>query len=285
MARARTAQGSAPARAIGRRWELYAALAAAMAGVSVAVGLMHRKETPLQSVHSASPKMAASAPLHRERELKQSRPTQLALNQPAHRPAAEIAPGALRAPSSAFKSEAAPRTAGVPVEQRRTLESEALRAPLPAAPPPPSAAEAPGAAPMAGPAAETGADIASSSAVQTEPTALVSVRTRDDIERWRVGADGTILHREPDGSWRRQHSGVQATLRAGAAPSPTTCWLVGSGGTILRTVDGEHWQKIMSPTSSDVTAIAAANASAAIITAGDGRRFATSDGGKSWRPL
>lgn len=115
--------------------------------------------------------------------------------------------------------------------------------------------------------------------------AMVSVRTADNVERWRLGADGTIEHREPGGVWQRQDSGVAAALRAGAAPSPTLCWVVGSDGTILRTTDAEHWQKIKSPTSADLIAVFAVDGSSATVTTADGKRFSTTDGGQSWRPI
>ncbi|HEY2106622.1 MAG TPA: hypothetical protein VGH29_12590, partial [Candidatus Binataceae bacterium] len=74
-------------------------------------------------------------------------------------------------------------------------------------------------------------------------------------------------------------------LRAGAAPSPTTCWIVGNAGTILRTIDGKHWQRIDSPTSQDLIAVFTIDPSDATVTAADGKRFATTDAGRTWRAL
>jgi photosystem II stability/assembly factor-like uncharacterized protein len=113
-------------------------------------------------------------------------------------------------------------------------------------------------------------------------TPMVSVSTADNIERWRLGPDGMIQHRDSNGLWQRQSSGVTGTLRAGAAPSPTTCWIAGTGGTILRTTDGEHWQKINSPTSSDLVAVFAVDVSTATVTTAGGKRYSTSDGGRTW---
>jgi photosystem II stability/assembly factor-like uncharacterized protein len=114
---------------------------------------------------------------------------------------------------------------------------------------------------------------------------MISVRTADNVERWRFGPNGTIQHREPNGFWQQQSSGVSSALRAAAAPSPTTCWIVGSAGTILRTIDGEHWQRIDSPTPQDLIAIFATDPSDATVTAADGKQFATTDAGRTWRPL
>jgi photosystem II stability/assembly factor-like uncharacterized protein len=105
---------------------------------------------------------------------------------------------------------------------------------------------------------------------------MISVSTADNVERWRIGANGAIRRHEPDGSWQEQSSGVTSALSAAAAPSPTTCWIVGSGGTILRTTDGEHWQRVDSPTGQNLVGIFAADASNATITA---------DAGHTWRPL
>jgi hypothetical protein len=53
----------------------------------------------------------------------------------------------------------------------------------------------------------------------------------------------------------------------------------------LRTVDGEHWTKVIAPVSDDFVDVVASSASDATIFAVGGRRFATSDGGATWRPL
>jgi photosystem II stability/assembly factor-like uncharacterized protein len=78
---------------------------------------------------------------------------------------------------------------------------------------------------------------------------------------------------------------------AGAAASDTSCWIVGRDGSVARTTDGEHWEKIASPPLSadasgkwpDWTGITTSNAQTATITASDQRRYATQDGGKTWR--
>jgi photosystem II stability/assembly factor-like uncharacterized protein len=114
---------------------------------------------------------------------------------------------------------------------------------------------------------------------------MVWIRTADGIERWRLGAHGIIEHFTSDRGWIRQDSGVATNLTAGSAPSPNACWVVGSGGTILRTDDGERWQRVGSPTSANFAAVSAIDASSATVTTADGRRFSTSDTGRTWRPM
>jgi photosystem II stability/assembly factor-like uncharacterized protein len=73
---------------------------------------------------------------------------------------------------------------------------------------------------------------------------------------------------------------------AGAAVSDTVCWLVGRRGAIARTLDGEHWENIappLQPAGPDWVGIAGADTQTATITASDGRKFVTTDGGKTWQ--
>ncbi len=104
---------------------------------------------------------------------------------------------------------------------------------------------------------------------------------------WRVGAAGKIEHTTDGGqTWQAQLSGTDADLTAGSAPSAKVCWVVGAAGTILRTIDGEHWQKIAPPeTPAPIgwVRVSATDAQNAVITSADGKRFATTDGGKTWK--
>jgi hypothetical protein len=315
MARARTAQHSIGGRSLTRRWELYAAVAAAAAGISIAVGLMQRGRVIAPAANlipeSAAPEQAGNEPALKG---PQAGP-QIAFNEPYNEQAqgnaaakgrapVENPPGAVRkrglqlnpagaegagqakqkeeiSPSKTFSENPQAESAAVPPA---ALPAQAP--PLaPLMPEPRLAARAPTGpalgAPMGGfagfGAAPSGAGLAS------VPQAF-SVRTADNVERWRLGANGSIEHLASDGSWEPQISGVAAALRAGAASSPTTCWVAGAGGTILRTTDGgEHWQKINSPTSADLVSIVAVDASAATVMTADGHRFSTIDGGRSWR--
>jgi hypothetical protein len=109
---------------------------------------------------------------------------------------------------------------------------------------------------------------------------------------WRFGRGGQI-ERSSDGgaTWMAQASPVRAELLAGSAPSDAVCWLVGRAGTILRTIDGASWVAVASPPQAeqngqppDFTFVEARDALFAVVGTADGRRFSTSDGGKTWQP-
>jgi hypothetical protein len=110
---------------------------------------------------------------------------------------------------------------------------------------------------------------------------------------WRAGKGGTIERSTDAGKiWTSQGSPSQEDWLAGAAASDTVCWLVGRNGTIARTTDGTRWQRVAPPSqaaaaarakSQDWVGVTASDAQSATITAGDGRRFATHDGGKTWQ--
>jgi photosystem II stability/assembly factor-like uncharacterized protein len=100
-----------------------------------------------------------------------------------------------------------------------------------------------------------------------------------------IGEHGAISRYSHGAGWILQASGVNADLVAGSAPSASICWIVGRVGTILRTLDGFHWSKINAPVSGDLSSVVADSATDATISSADGRRFSTSDGGITWRPL
>jgi hypothetical protein len=109
---------------------------------------------------------------------------------------------------------------------------------------------------------------------------------------WRSGKGGVIERSTDAGkTWVSQMSPVQEEWLAGAAVSNSVCWLAGRNGAIARTSDGEHWERIAPPSQAagadgklpDWTAITARDGQSATIIAGDGRRFDTQDGGKTWQ--
>jgi hypothetical protein len=109
---------------------------------------------------------------------------------------------------------------------------------------------------------------------------------------WRFGRAGRI-ERSSDGgnTWTPQTSPVQTDLLAGSAPSETVCWLVGRNGAIIRTTDGVNWEPVPSPPQAeengqppDWTLVEARDALSAVIRTENGRRFSTTDGGKTWQP-
>ena len=101
--------------------------------------------------------------------------------------------------------------------------------------------------------------------------------------RWRLGPRGAIERTEDGGTtWTSQPSGVTADLIAGSASSPSVCWVVGRSGTVLRSLDGRSWSALTFPEAVDLIAVEAVDASTATVTSSDGRRFQTTDGGRTW---
>jgi hypothetical protein len=128
--------------------------------------------------------------------------------------------------------------------------------------------------------------------VTRAPAGAIVVRAPSGTPLWRAGTGGSIERSGDAGvSWDAQESPLKEDLLAGSAPSGAICWLVGRNGTIMRTTDGQHWEKLAPPASSadasgrfpDWTGVTARNGEAAFVTAGDGRRYATQDGGKAWQ--
>jgi hypothetical protein len=54
---------------------------------------------------------------------------------------------------------------------------------------------------------------------------------------------------------------------------------------VLVTKDAANWTKIPPPVTTDITSVSAESASAATVTTADGRRFATRNKGKKWKPV
>jgi hypothetical protein len=109
---------------------------------------------------------------------------------------------------------------------------------------------------------------------------------------WRGGKGGIIERSTNTGkTWVTEISPSREDWIAGVAISDTVCWLVGRKGGIARTVDGEHWERVAPPAQAaavagkfvDWTGVTARGAQTATITASDGRKFTTTDGGKTWQ--
>jgi photosystem II stability/assembly factor-like uncharacterized protein len=101
--------------------------------------------------------------------------------------------------------------------------------------------------------------------------------------RWRLA--GTNVERSTDGgrTWQLQATGSEIELLAGAAPAPTVCWIVGRRGLVLRSTDGATWQRLPFPEATlDLAAVTARDALDATVTGADGRRYRTTDAGKTW---
>jgi hypothetical protein len=200
--------------------------------------------------------------------------------------------------------------AAAPLPQARAEVNEAAPAP-PAPEVPRSSSQSVAVAGAAPQVATTNATL--SGTVQQEPSADLPLNGRDyqalatlranqmysavlkapaGSILWRAGKAGTIEHSANGGGvWISQQSPSQEDWLAGAAVSETVCWLVGRRGAIARTVDGEHWERVVPPAQpaatggplADWMAVTARDARTATIVAGDGRKYATSDGGRTWR--
>jgi photosystem II stability/assembly factor-like uncharacterized protein len=115
---------------------------------------------------------------------------------------------------------------------------------------------------------------------KTGPGEIVSA---EGNVRWRISGASVERSGDAGATWQTQSTGVSAVLAAGAAPSRTVCWVVGAAGTIVRSVDGRTWQRVPFPEAIDLRAVRASDAAHAVVTAGDGRTFATADGGQTWQ--
>jgi photosystem II stability/assembly factor-like uncharacterized protein len=109
---------------------------------------------------------------------------------------------------------------------------------------------------------------------------------------WGLGKGGIIdLSTDGGKTWVSQVSPAHEDWLEGDAVSDMVCWLVGVHGVIARTTDGTHWEKIAPPAAAadangvfpDWTHVKATDKNSAVIVAWDGRKFSTSNGGKTWR--
>jgi Photosynthesis system II assembly factor YCF48 len=111
------------------------------------------------------------------------------------------------------------------------------------------------------------------------------ILTPDPQILWRFAGSG-FVERSTDGgaTWQGEEPTTGAQMIAGVAPSTTVCWIVGRDGLILLTKDAKSWKKIPPPVNTDFVAVSAESAPSATVTTADGRKFATKDGGKKWKP-
>jgi photosystem II stability/assembly factor-like uncharacterized protein len=121
-------------------------------------------------------------------------------------------------------------------------------------------------------------------ASQTSAQPLVVVQARGGSTRWRITAPGSVQRSNDAGAtWETQSTGGPTTISSGAAPSASVCWLVGKAGVVLLSADGRSWRRVPFPEPVDLASVVATDANTATVIAASGRRFTTTDGGKSWR--
>jgi hypothetical protein len=114
----------------------------------------------------------------------------------------------------------------------------------------------------------------------------LQIQTPDPKILWMItGADAIEKSGDGGATWKLEYLETHARIIAGSAPSVKICWLVGEGGAILRTTNGAHWKMIKPPEETVFVRVEATDALTATVTTRDGRRFSTSDGGKSWNSV
>jgi hypothetical protein len=195
-------------------------------------------------------------------------------------PSKETPSTSLRA-SGNRQTENQSRQTDVESRQRADERREAASpSPSVAAAPPAPAAAAPARSAAEAPAA---ARVGAADALMKREVFGREVASPDPAVRWRLGAKGVIERTEDGGAtWTMLTTGATVELTAGASPSPAVCWVVGRNGTVLRTIDGRNWTAVDVPEAADLVSVEATDASIAVVTTADGRRFRTSDGGRTW---
>jgi photosystem II stability/assembly factor-like uncharacterized protein len=125
-------------------------------------------------------------------------------------------------------------------------------------------------------------DPSANSASASQKAAGSAIASLAIAVRWRIS--GTSLEHSTDGgsTWSSVPTGVTSELTAASSPSSTVCWVVGRGGVVLRTTDGRNFSRAAFPEITDLSAVQATDGQSATVTAGDGRVFRTSDGGRTW---
>jgi hypothetical protein len=112
------------------------------------------------------------------------------------------------------------------------------------------------------------------------------VQTPDAKVLWMISDSGSIGHSEDAGAtWKYESFESHVHFVAGSAPTVKICWLVGVQGEILRTIDGKTWATVQPPVVANFegfSGIEATDESSATLTTTDGRKFSTTDGGKTW---
>jgi hypothetical protein len=149
-----------------------------------------------------------------------------------------------------------------------------------------SAASDQGKAPEAAGGSAGGAINAMTQTVSANGSTAALTVSAEVAPLYRVTPEGSV-ERSTDGgaTWQPEHLKTKAPIVAASAPSGKVCWLVGRDGTILLTKNGKSWKKITPPIAIDLTEVTAQDERSATVTAIDGRKFSTTDGGKTWQQV
>jgi hypothetical protein len=103
------------------------------------------------------------------------------------------------------------------------------------------------------------------------------------VVKWRIFTDGHVDRAKGSGAWEAIEMD-RVPLVAGAAPAAAVCWLVGRRGVVLVTSDGgDRFRRADVPDQGDVVSIRSTDALHATARMANGREFATTDGGRTWR--
>jgi hypothetical protein len=128
--------------------------------------------------------------------------------------------------------------------------------------------------------------LAGSSQLVEAKSAGALIQTPDASVQYRIAGAGAVERSQDGGAtWQGQILNSSAEILAGAAPSEGVCWLVGRRGIILLTIDGKNWAAIPPPAKTDFVGVVATDATSATVTSAAGRRYATVDGGSTWKLL
>lgn len=131
-----------------------------------------------------------------------------------------------------------------------------------------------------------GADATQSNEVAMAPTRFAmgrfDLRAPSGSIRWSV--DRGTISRVANAAPPSAPFTTGDDLRGGMALSDRVAWVVGGNGSIWRTTDGEAWTRVPPPASDTLVAVVVTGPDAATVTTEDGRRFTTTDAGRTWAP-
>jgi hypothetical protein len=199
-------------------------------------------------------------------------------------PAQDAAAAPVAAPAKKAEVDSVQSESNVAIETEEGKESYAAKAKPPATASVAPTASSAKAMNLAASRAKESAALAKLRQAQISSSLMnLQIQTPDPKILWMIRSAGEVERSEDGGTtWKPEYLETRTLIVAGSAPTAKICWLVGASGTILRTTDGARWKTISPPEGTDFMRVEATDALTATVTAIDGRKFSTSDGGKSW---